>query len=300
MLRLDGSWDCQLRLFLSVDIAGSTKYKNSRLDSDDYPPFWKDLFFKLYQEFHSLLISYISQARRDHTLARKIESWKTIGDEIVFSAHVADEAEVYDIISGFLKALQDYDTEVMGYYPVRIKGSAWTAGFPIRNCIVVPFGNGINDYIGPDIDIGFRLGKHSMPSRTVVSLDLADILSRERTPGSLNFHHVGWSVLKGVFDDCPYPVIWINDGNEGLIPPWDRDEDPFTKKMSEKGSTKTKQGMQELIADIRRSLRHLRLFPPYFNADGMPGHHKSIVENEMKKSKCPDEPIDIPRPFDLD
>lgn len=240
MLRADGSWDCQLRLFLSVDIAGSTKYKNSRTDQDVYPPFWKDLFSSLYQDFYPLLIERINEGRKDNSIAERIESWKTIGDEVVFSIKIENETDVYDIISGFLAALREFDNEIMLNYPVRIKGSAWTAGFPIRNSIVLPFGRDINDYIGPDIDIGFRLGHYSKPSRTVISLDLADILSRERTPGSLNFDHVGWTVLKGVFDDQPYPVIWINDGKHGIIPPWDKDDDPFTRKMEKRKSARTK------------------------------------------------------------
>jgi len=135
-----------------------------------------------------------------------------------------------------------------------LKGVMWAAGFPIRNIefgvypqssrVVrfksrVPFtleerrlrtipdldhepqddsGYAMQEFLGPEIDLGFRLGSLAVPRRLLVSIDVAEILARNvgRFQRTLRptFHHVGWAPLKGLYGGTPYPLIWLDYGRE--------------------------------------------------------------------------------------
>lgn len=285
MIGEGGKWQCGLHLFLSVDISGSTRYKNSRPDSDAFPPYWKALFELFYTSIEARFRNHIKTKDKRDELFQRPGVWKLLGDEIIFECLIYSETEALRLVSAFLKAVRDLDAEIRGLYPVRLKGTAWTAGTPIRNA---PFetpstgAKGQADYIGPDMDIGFRICKLSQPGRMAISMDLADILSREDVPGNLRFYHVGWQVLEGVFDNKPYPVIWLNDSDPQFIPPWEEEGDERTKCFMSKEKVKDKDALQKLVASVRASLPHLRLFPPYFSEDDMPPYHKAIVEKQRQ------------------
>lgn len=129
-----------------------------------------------------------------------------------------------------------------------VKCTVWTAGFPILNKEVVvrngdddPFqGSGdyfiesgtllneryrtgdrtkvTTDYIGPSIDIGFRLTGHATPRKLIISVGVAYTLSRSDPPDDipeLNIQYDGSFQLKGVFGGAPYPIFWIDMAAEG-------------------------------------------------------------------------------------
>ncbi len=123
-------------------------------------------------------------------------------------------------------------------------------------------------------------------------MDLADILSREAAPGNLQFFHVGWQELAGVFDDKPYPIIWIKDDETQVIPPWENDE-ARTKVFLSEDAAISKIKLQQLITSVRNSLPHLRLFSPYFSVEKMPSHHKTVMASYLKKSEDEVDPLDV-------
>ena len=292
-------WGCELLLFLSADIAGSTKYKNNNPDSESFPPYWRSLYDQFYEEFEPSFGAAIRGGKIDDDLFQRPKVWKLLGDEIIFSVPINSEVETYRFVRAFLKTVREFDERLRMTYPVRLKGTAWTAGFPIRNAKLKSASGKQTDYVGPDIDIGFRVCKHSLPGRMAISMDLADILSRDDAPGNIRFFHVGWSELKGVFDDKPYPVIWISDNEDQLIPPWESDCDPWTKEMRSHPEGISRTALQTLTCRVRDSLPHLKLFPPYFNVEEMPGHHKRIMENQQSRV-CIEDLVDIDSAFDAE
>ena len=132
------------------------------------------------------------------------------------------------------------------------------------------------DYIGPDLDIGFRLSKASRPGRVVLSMDLADVLTRDNTfPNPLELHHVGWEILKGVFGDKPYPIIWAKkNGEEPHILPWEDHLCPLTESFLKEENKKDVRALRVLITSVRTELPQLELFPPYFTSEEMPQSHQ--------------------------
>ena len=63
------------------------------------------------------------------------------------------------------------------------------------------------DYLGPDVDLGFRLAHQAGPGQFIVSLNLAEALAALPEHRDIRIHNVDQAVLKGVFHGRPYPLI---------------------------------------------------------------------------------------------
>lgn len=128
-----------------------------------------------------------------------------------------------------------------------MKATAWSAGFPLMNTEVVfeealsagkPQGGsalarqsqlrglwhtggqkrkGLTlDFIGPSIDIGFRLSQLSSADQMMISLDLAYIIAKHvdnAFDGELPMYYDGARPLKGVLGGRSYPIFWIFVGS---------------------------------------------------------------------------------------
>ncbi|GAV19678.1 hypothetical protein MMIC_P0629 [Mariprofundus micogutta] len=75
----------------------------------------------------------------------------------------------------------------------------------------------VRDFIGPSIDIGFRVASLSTPRKMMVSVDLALLVAKVRgatspedNPPMLDLRYDGKKILKGVLDNKPYPMFWID------------------------------------------------------------------------------------------
>lgn len=264
----------ELRLFLSVDIVGSTALKHRRnhhelhelyrsatdvidsmgsapLSADQRGSFdaallrslggrdldWARIVERCFSEFHARLQQELAGAwrngqdrARQGVALRDYERhpWKAIGDELVYSVRVDSVAHAHQLLTAFLRAVRaedakwSHDTQP----EIRLKAAGWIAGFPVNNRKVQlpmlhahPGVAGARvagaspwpkmDYLGPDIDIGFRIGKCTWAGMCVVSLALAEFLaSDDAVAQKVLLLHVGWESLKGVWGDQPYPVVW--------------------------------------------------------------------------------------------
>lgn len=214
-----------LRLFLSVDLVGSTAFKNQKLSrraqdprslggrkehSRDEPRSvqpWLPLFVHFFKDFPALLSTPYKGGR-----IASPRLWKTLGDEIVFSAplHRREEADMH--LRHFRDALRSYREEVrMAGEFLDLKGTAWVAGFPVGNSVVhLPDGHDGEaiDFIGPSMDIGFRLKEFASPSRIALSLELAYVLCAPLSQVEVFF--IESRPLKGVNGGRPYPAFWTN------------------------------------------------------------------------------------------
>lgn len=195
----------QLRLFMSVDVQDSTAFKQQADEQNPAP--WRGDFFAFFWTFPNEL------EKKMPADARHPQVWKFLGDEIVFSLKLTQ----LDDASTALRAFRD---TVANFEPIgvkrklRLKGSAWIAGFPVGNAVVpVDRGEGRTDedYIGPSMDTGFRLSRLASQRKLVVSVELAWLLLHlPASKSKLPLHYEGRCQLKGVMEREGYPFIWTD------------------------------------------------------------------------------------------
>ncbi|MYL39055.1 NUDIX domain-containing protein [Halobacillus litoralis] len=225
-----------LYIFWSFDLVNSTLYK------DKHPSEWP----KVFQHFYS-----ISQKEVADSFP-KSRVWKYIGDEILFYCKINNKEELYNIPHQTLKIIRSVSTTVKNTFPnskgiLDLKGTLWTAvvsHIPSHSLkdspgkIVAPSGDIESnivfsyklldsmyfDFLGPDIDLGFRIASYSEKGKLVISADLAYILYKNRVNiedknPEMNIEKyvkiVDYVSLKGIWKGRKYPIIWFYD-NWGL------------------------------------------------------------------------------------
>jgi hypothetical protein len=245
----------KLLLFLSADVVGSTALKQpdvrrgdkdaTTADPEARTVDWLRLIDSFYQKMGDSLRSHWDQLCREQPNEDAMEQWlgpapvfwKTIGDEIVFYKVLKDSLQVHGVLECWIRTLAsiraffaDNATELTsaGQEPLDVKSTVWCAGFPRRNKqVIIRRASGQSildqnvedittvDFIGPGIDIGFRLSSLSSVQKMVISLDVAYILAQSSPHKSIRdtdlpVYYDGRMPLKGVFRDKRYPVFWMN------------------------------------------------------------------------------------------
>lgn len=185
---------------------------------------------------------------KSFSLGEEPRLWKTIGDEILFSKVLTDYRQLIFTLNCWMRALKKL-TKFLKSRDSRldVKSTAWIAGFPVKNKDVVVsnastllnasvedyfvesgkllneyYANPDNenvaiDFVGPSVDVGFRLAAHATARRFVVSAGIPYILSsslanEDDEEADIRFHFGGTVTLKGVFGGLPYPLFWIDMG----------------------------------------------------------------------------------------
>lgn len=196
-------------VFLNVDIEKSTEYKYRK-----NPEHWRELFIVFYKEFPKFLHRQFTDTNQ--AIPRY---WKGLGDSQIFTCNfiTAEDLQLYAV--NFYRAVNEFDHYLVDMFNTRVKASAWFASFPTLN-LEIKTPNGF-DYIGPDIDIGFRVANASMGGRMVIAMDMAYELSLSCNPASGTFYHTSWQKLKGVFKNKPYPILEFSSGRRPHIPVWE-------------------------------------------------------------------------------
>ncbi|MCF4129219.1 hypothetical protein [Methylobacterium sp. SyP6R] len=141
-------------------------------------------------------------------------------------------------IWAFTKSLESYSRYLeKSHIDLDVKGVVWSAAFPAPN-VTVPVDQkhadvsdaqiGLQDhesveaggdkepskyeFLGKEIDAGFRVAKHAGPDRLALSLEVAYLLSCLCSNGEFNFsfRYGGREGLKGVIFNRPYPIIALD------------------------------------------------------------------------------------------
>ncbi|HEX8833810.1 MAG TPA: hypothetical protein VF719_06395 [Abditibacteriaceae bacterium] len=286
---MPSSNDQKLRIFFSVDVVGSTEYKTKQKSpATDWSKFYRNFF----DDFQTQFAGKLSEERESSRQLPSTSIWKLLGDEILYTAVVKNSGDVVALTRAFYRSVFDYDRVNDEQSHLRVKATGWTAGFPIRNAeIHIKELSGSDfihpDYIGQDIDIGFRLGKTTRAGRMSVSMDLAHILAGHKDL-NFKFYHVGWERLKGIFDNKPYPVIWITEDDKTRTLPWEDFECALTREFLQKGTIERKT-LLNLIKEVRQELSKLELIEPYYDESDMPESHRVIWEKWKLEEKLEEE-----------
>ncbi len=208
-------------------MSGSTALKHAV--ESDRPPRWLRTINDFYSDFkvefsNFLATSEIKKAFNCQHLSPNYSLWKALGDELIFKVEISHEREPAWYVAAFSKTIMKYSCEIYekhsylenGNQGLRrklgVKGTAWVAGFPVTNAVIsVTYGDyERDDYIGPQMDVGFRLSKFSDRRKLIISVDLAYLLTEFVT--ELKFYFDGRKPLPGVLDEQPYPIIWVSYG----------------------------------------------------------------------------------------
>ncbi|MBK8068329.1 MAG: hypothetical protein IPK27_12080 [Rhodanobacteraceae bacterium] len=203
----------RLVMFLSADVVGSTAFKAGTV-SDAGEALWLEAFETLFRELPLIFIGKLAEyfALEDDLPHSGV--WKVMGDEVVFAAMPQDINQAQLIVAAFSDAVVRYDQRISASWPLRIRGCCWGAEIGERNrAIEIPEMLGASedrpylDFLGPDVDTGFRLSGHSRPGELILSPNLAEAFARQPDQRGLRFHFVGEAPLKGVCGGQPFPLV---------------------------------------------------------------------------------------------
>lgn len=235
-----------MRLFMSVDLVGSTAFKakhRDRREGNEPYPVWLNRTRSFYRQFPQILTEHYSGhlttfEGNEFFKDRSPKVWKTVGDEIIFCIRIVCLEHLACCILAFTKALSTYGTSINGQEPeLDVKGCAWIASFPAPNVTVASASRlsidgtqsvvgdqlgeddekradvtpGEYDFLGKQIDTGFRIAKFAQRHELALSIDLVWLLTILKHLGLVDFQFTyrGREHLKGVINGVPYPVITV-------------------------------------------------------------------------------------------
>lgn len=267
----------QLRLFMSVDVVGSTAFKHRKaLDGEAKP--WLKFIHGFYTGFPEICWRNVGEAQTGGgpgTSLVKPYLWKALGDELIFSVPLKHPSYARLYLKAFRLSLIEAINNWAGGVnplPISFKGTAWLAGFPVFNSAVpldveTPLSPESEhfDFVGPLIDIGFRLSKFASPRKFVISADIAWLITAQGDAAAMKFHYDGRECLKGVLNDRPYPIFWIDcheEGNGGNL--LDSIEDKVVKREAV-----SPDHVRDLSSAFLDSIGN-SIPKPFFYGDGIP------------------------------
>ncbi len=151
--------------------------------------------------------------------------WKSLGDEVVFTKNVPYVFEIQDILNEIYHEVVAINEAVASgalggtaaSHGLSIKATVWLANISSTPELADNFYTEyqINEnqlqpeYLGTDIDAGFRIAKYTESNRVLISFELAALFfkdpllrwSRDRV------HFLGVRSLKGIWEGVPYPLF---------------------------------------------------------------------------------------------
>jgi len=314
------------RVFLSIDIVESTSAKDGNTSAEWVEEFAEFLHSVnvLYQHKFSKVIGEhcrdtcekkpclpkISTETQDDSPEREkpayhaVHFWKYIGDEVVLTAdlfcknhhasmHVLALAETVRELN------RRFGTPGGSGKKLRVKAFAWVGGFPVRNVELSLYGQKsqkVKDFIGPSIDLGFRLSKFASEDKLVISPSLAYLILSE--PGDKT--HVplcfgGMVELKGIKNRQPliwYPVNETAENKLCNVPPADLLD--FLKEHLSENSTVLPfilgpadgdyRGMYEAAVEAQKKIRGSPFYSPREKASSADAPAKSDRDAELEEA----------------
>ncbi len=213
-----------VELFFSFDIVNSTAYKTLNFAG------WSRVIIGLFSKIQQLVAKKIPSA----------EMWRILGDEVIFIVPIKETEDIFIYVGFIFETLNNIviqlkkgtffdeielnslERDLMKVQNIiSIKAAAWIAiiGENLKKLeqydnIIERFklqeGYGIFEFLGNDIDAGFRMKEYTEDRRLAISYELAYILSKN-TDYLRNIHIITYKRLKGVWQNRLYPIIWYHD-----------------------------------------------------------------------------------------
>lgn len=230
-----------LYIFYSFDLANSTSYKSNQ------PEEWPVLITPFLNKVPELM--QIEQENAYGT-SGKVYLWKTAGDEVLFYQKINCMKDVYSVVpicNEIMKKLKGFLSDFDYNHQLDVKATLWCArtieifstdsqkakervGKVEGSCrnlvwVVDPNQPRNKDFLGQDIDAGFRIAKFALPGRIALSAELALILhkmARDKVLEKIwkkyglksvdeHIKIICYQKLKGIWDEQGYPIIWFEE-----------------------------------------------------------------------------------------
>lgn len=315
LARLEAQKNYRLDLFLSVDVAGSTAFKFSNTlaggqeSEGETPNGWFATIRKFYDTFHE---TFLNRAGISEEGAPLPELWKALGDELIYRITIHDRHSAARVVKAFIEAIHHTRKVVRRLSKcLGLKGSAWIADFPARNAVIDLDGlhdtfqqqpdarpeaterRKVQDFIGPSMDAGFRLGKAASRRKMALSVELALILAMavaERRTYPFIFGYDGREDFKGVLEGEGYPLIWLDIEDDQKQRQTNRREAAMLQRQPEVSS--------EVVVDFCESYIHSSYWMehPYLKQDSaapfdkIPQSHIDYAARELA-GRAREEPL---------
>lgn len=210
--------DGALFVFFSFDLVNSTRYKSVNKEG------WPFVARHFYEAVIDGLTKWLDGFR----------VWKYVGDEVLVFKHVSCGEQLRKCLEAAMEVILSSTASIHNAFAdakklLAVKGTVWCAkiagfgerqqemaGPTQRNSLNLVFRSrdsqgGQIDFLGPDIDVGFRIAKYTLRRRLVVGAELAYLLFLDRASHASiekNLKIVSYEVLRGVWDDRRYPILW--------------------------------------------------------------------------------------------
>jgi hypothetical protein len=232
------------RIFLSIDIIDSTRLKTSGTEQSHTLSVWAEAFAVFLSEVVVVYETKFGDVIKKNCpkscskLCRqknKVNVWKYIGDEAVLMAELTCNKYHPSLhVLALAETVKHFNSisEEGNSNKIRCKGTAWVAGFPVKNIELDLPGSGgqvVKDFLGPSMDLGFRLSKVASDDRLIISASLAYLIINNSAmdksiilSGNRRYHlplcFGGLAEFKGI-ETNKHPLIWysVNDTLESEL-----------------------------------------------------------------------------------
>jgi hypothetical protein len=220
----------RLRLLVSIDLVGSTALKQrSAMAVGDLEP-WLPWFLAFYDGFPAFLTSTYRRLSESLIAPSPPEPpvlWKFNGDEVLMHATLVDYRQVLAHVMAVRDAVchwRDQWAEGLGAgphaadehrkrrFPLDVKATVWVAGFPVTNAIVGDDPARPTDFIGPQVDLGFRIAQLATRTRIILDPAVAHMVAEAMVAGGRSgcqLVYLGRHRLEGILEESPYPVFAV-------------------------------------------------------------------------------------------
>lgn len=179
----------KLYIFFSLDICNSTKMKSDLKN-------WKDVVLKLYNS---------------QLPFKNLQIWKFVGDEVIFCAPYQGISALIELIDIAYNKIDEVGKELTKIaakprYKIEVKGTLWFAYISKNDDetnIHIP---AINDFLGKQIDEGFRIsgfsskGKLLLDPKIVFVLLMLHSIDATEISGRHNNRNLGQKILSSISD----------------------------------------------------------------------------------------------------
>jgi hypothetical protein len=230
---------------LSADIVGATAYKSDRVGRESGgAAAWLAPFNSFFRDLPLVFMGKLAQAFFDADRIPEVAVWRVAGDEVVFIGEPISRMEALMLVEAFGNLTADFHGRLGKGWGLGLRGCAWLAPLGMANVeIEVPEismgGSGATEpyreYLGPDVDSGFRLSKHGHPGEMILSPLLVASLMGPELDGRLAIRAEGEAPLKGLFGGEACPLLHgvaAADGDSAVLRPV---LDRFSGVLVEKG-----------------------------------------------------------------